>query len=79
MKVLIKVFYLYHEVEAMQKGVFPVNVKEYKAFPDHAAAHSASVFVKYIKRMFPDLKLLRVDYGDDERDITELVINKMRK
>ena len=79
MKVLIKVFYLYHDVEAMQKGVFPVNVKKYKAFPDHAAAHSASVFVQQIKRMFPELKLLRVDYGDDERDITDLVIEKMNK
>lgn len=73
MKVRIQVFYEYHGIKAMQKGVFPVNVRDYRQSPDHAAAHSAIVFVQVIKRVFPEMRVRSVLYGNDERDITKLV------
>lgn len=72
MKVLIKVFYKYNEVECLQKGVFPVKVRDYRESPNEAAADSAIVFVNVIQKMFPEMELVKVLYEDD-KEITNLV------
>lgn len=72
MKVLIKVFYIYNEVECLQSGVFPVKARDYRESPNEAAADSATVFVKVIEKMFPEMELEKVLYEDD-KEITDLV------
>ena len=60
----------------MQKGVFPVKNKDYKIDPDRAAATSAIVFVRVIQKMFPEMKLQKVLYGEGI-DITAFVEEKL--